>query len=316
MSNYSTPKPHYRKIYEDNFGPIPVDDNGRTYDIHHIDGNHSNNEPTNLKAVSIQEHYDIHFSQGDWYACSMIALRMSKTPAEISAEIRENNRKMFDEGHIWQDREWARERTRKRLENGTHNFQGPHLQKKRIAEGRHPFIGELNPTRQKIKDGTHLFLVDNPNEETVTCPNCGVSGARPGMIRWHFDNCSIVSSSNMLTCNVCGKTGRGGSMFRHHFQNCRHFSIVERRALCEQAKTEKKQQKLELSLQKKAQQLLERQQKQEQKRLHKIQKEEQRLASLKKPQFRCCYCNKITDSANLKRWHGNNCKLRPSLIAS
>jgi hypothetical protein len=55
----------YRKIYEQNFGPIPKEPNGRTYEIHHIDGNHNNNDPTNLSAMTIQEHYDIHYSQGD-----------------------------------------------------------------------------------------------------------------------------------------------------------------------------------------------------------------------------------------------------------
>jgi hypothetical protein len=33
----------YRKIYEQNYGHIPKDSAGRTYEIHHIDGNHKNN---------------------------------------------------------------------------------------------------------------------------------------------------------------------------------------------------------------------------------------------------------------------------------
>jgi hypothetical protein len=59
----------YRKIYEHHHGPIPKDDQGRSFHIHHIDGDHNNNDPTNLKAVSVQEHYDIHYSQQDWLAC-------------------------------------------------------------------------------------------------------------------------------------------------------------------------------------------------------------------------------------------------------
>jgi hypothetical protein len=35
----------YRKIYEQNFGPIPKDGDGRSYDVHHIDGNRNNNVP-------------------------------------------------------------------------------------------------------------------------------------------------------------------------------------------------------------------------------------------------------------------------------
>jgi len=60
MTIYNTT--NYRKIYEQYYGPIPRDEQGRSYEIHHIDGNHSNNDPTNLKCVSIQEHYDIHYS--------------------------------------------------------------------------------------------------------------------------------------------------------------------------------------------------------------------------------------------------------------
>ena len=51
---------NYRKIWIEHNGPIPIDENGRSYEIHHIDGNHSNNHIDNLKCVSIQEHYDMH----------------------------------------------------------------------------------------------------------------------------------------------------------------------------------------------------------------------------------------------------------------
>ena len=30
---------NYRKIYEKVYGPIPREDNGRSFEIHHIDGN-------------------------------------------------------------------------------------------------------------------------------------------------------------------------------------------------------------------------------------------------------------------------------------
>ena len=62
---------NYRKIYENHIGTIPREATGRTYEIHHIDGNHTNNDPTNLTAVTLQEHNDIHYAQGD-YPASMI----------------------------------------------------------------------------------------------------------------------------------------------------------------------------------------------------------------------------------------------------
>jgi hypothetical protein len=75
----------YRKIYETHYGPIPKDEDGRSYEIHHIDGDDSNNDPSNLVALSLQAHYDLHFSQGDFGACRlMIKQRLNRTPEEIS----------------------------------------------------------------------------------------------------------------------------------------------------------------------------------------------------------------------------------------
>lgn len=52
---------NYRKLWEiANNTIIP-----KGYHIHHIDGNHSNNEISNLICVSPEEHHNIHLSQGD-----------------------------------------------------------------------------------------------------------------------------------------------------------------------------------------------------------------------------------------------------------
>ena len=83
----------YRKIWEKHYGPIPKDINGRSYEIHHINGNHSDNRIENLKLVTIQEHYNIHKQQGDWVACHLIAQRMNISPEEKSRLISESNKK-------------------------------------------------------------------------------------------------------------------------------------------------------------------------------------------------------------------------------
>ena len=73
-------KVNYRKIYEAHYGPIPTQKDGKTYEVHHLDGNHSNNTPTNLTAITIQEHFDIHFAQGDYDACTLIIKRLDWPP--------------------------------------------------------------------------------------------------------------------------------------------------------------------------------------------------------------------------------------------
>lgn len=89
---------NYRKIYEAHVGPIPKDESGRSYDIHHKDGNHQNNTPENLQAVSLSEHYNIHFSQEDWSACQLISLRLDISPEERSSISRLTQLKRVSDG--------------------------------------------------------------------------------------------------------------------------------------------------------------------------------------------------------------------------
>lgn len=136
---------YYRKIYKEHYGPIPKDDCGRSYEIHHIDGNHNNNNPNNLVAVTIQEHYDIHYSQGDYAACLFIAqYRLNHTPEELS--------------------ELARLNVNKRIQNGNHSWLGGEIQKrtqqKLVTEGRHHLLsGEIQKRHNAklLSEGKHQF---------------------------------------------------------------------------------------------------------------------------------------------------------------
>lgn len=83
---------NYRQKWEDQFGPIPVDDEGFSYEIHHIDGDHSNNDIDNLKLVSIKEHLDIHLSQEDWFAAALIAKRIGLGP-EYSSNLQRGKKR-------------------------------------------------------------------------------------------------------------------------------------------------------------------------------------------------------------------------------
>lgn len=197
----------YRKIYEDNFGSIPVDSTGRTYDIHHLNGDHSDSDILNLKCVTIQEHYDIHYSQGDWGACNAIALRMGKTPEELSilASIRAKAR-VADGTHHFLKEGFAERVNQKRIENGTHNLLGPGHNKALIASGVHHFIGKNNPVHKLLDSGTHNFLGDrNPSKQRAAagthlfqkewkCQHCGITGKGFGNYkRWHGAKCKFFN---------------------------------------------------------------------------------------------------------------------------
>jgi hypothetical protein len=211
----------YRKIYKNYYGYIPVDEHGRTYDIHHIDGNRSNNAIDNLKALSIQEHYDLHWAQKDYGACWLISRKIKMLPEDLSnlsklvQKIRIDNKTHHFTNSKWQSdnqkkivekgthsflggevqRRVATRRSKQKLlpaqiasENGTHHWIGGTVQKKiqkdRIDNGTHNWLGgEEQRTNQlkRVNDGTHQFLGGGPNNIKVSCLTCKKETTLPGL---------------------------------------------------------------------------------------------------------------------------------------
>lgn len=160
-------KDNYRKLWEQYHGPIPKDLDGRTFDIHHIDGNRNNNSIENLIAVSIQEHYDIHESQGDWGACKLIAIRMEMSPELISELAR---KAMIEDGGS----ELHRKRQLKMVIDGTHPFLGPETNNKKVIDRTHPWLasnGGSERSRQHcltmLAEGIHPFMGDGSFQREV-----------------------------------------------------------------------------------------------------------------------------------------------------
>jgi hypothetical protein len=153
---------NYRKIYECHFGSIPYDENGRTYDVHHIDGNRQNNALDNLIAVSIVDHYRIHEHQEDWFACAAIMVRMRCDPEDI-ADV-------------------AKLAAKEKVANGTHHFLGGEIQKRNSIA--------------RISNGTHNFVKE------YTCPTCGKTGKGGGMLRYHFDRCKGIKPKKDKSKNL------------------------------------------------------------------------------------------------------------------
>ena len=95
----------YRKLWESKNGPIPKDEFGRSYEIHHKDGNRKNNSIENLACVTIQEHYEIHLKQfletrnyKDLAAARILAGKLNKKADQLmgynlSEETKEKIRK-------------------------------------------------------------------------------------------------------------------------------------------------------------------------------------------------------------------------------
>jgi hypothetical protein len=73
-------------------------------EIHHINGNREDNRIENLKAVTIEEHFDIHYLQNDYAACQAIMMRIKNVDKDIFGKITSSSQK-------------------KLLQEGRHNFQ-------------------------------------------------------------------------------------------------------------------------------------------------------------------------------------------------
>ncbi|EBT2241085.1 HNH endonuclease [Salmonella enterica] len=79
----------------------------------------------------------------------------------------------------------------------------------------------------KPKTEEHKAIINKQS----TCPHCGKTGKHANMIRYHFDNCTLITGEKRtnsfkgkvwpeITCPHCNKVGKGSSMYRHHFDNC------------------------------------------------------------------------------------------------
>lgn len=206
----------HRKIYKNHHGSIPTDENGRSYDIHHIDGNPYNNDINNLLAVSIQEHYNIHYYQQDWGACIMIAARMSLDVEKKSELCRKAVKQRIENGNWHFTSEYAKTRSQDQKNNGTmywlsdkHSEESRKAQNKLVEMGTHNFVGANNPIHERIKNGIQP-LFDNKillatgkhaSQNRKSCPHCGTTMDSANYAKHHGDNCHVIKQKIPLSAN-------------------------------------------------------------------------------------------------------------------
>lgn len=234
----------YRKIFEHHNGPIPKDNSGRSYHIHHIDGDRNNNQPNNLKAVSIVEHFQIHVEQEDWGACLRLAPLLNMSATEISAIASKANQSRLCKGtHIFQSDifkaqlpEWSRAVARRRVAEGTNPFQDKKKSQEwaaqRVASGVYqtPQYSQKCTERnlKGIHDGTNPFSPDkNPSKIQTQCPHCHKTGGISNMRRWHFDKCmqspnyvKSIQKFDAVVCPHCKVVCTNYQSVAYHFDKC------------------------------------------------------------------------------------------------
>jgi len=182
---------HYRDIYRKHYGQIPVDENGRSFDIHHVDGRRKNNDPNNLVALRIDDHYMVHWDKGDWAACQRIAARMGKSHEELSELATLANLKHVADGtHPWLGKELHRKWALARSAAGTHPFQTSDVPRQRtlerIANGEHPFLDiewAKARTQKQLEDGKHPWQ-NSEMQRANGCKGGKKGGATTGKMPW------------------------------------------------------------------------------------------------------------------------------------
>ena len=213
----------YRRVWEREVGPIPIDSNGRTYDIHHIDGNSTNDNLNNLKCVSLQEHYEIHLSQGDYQACQAILIRLAVSANEQTeiARLSGLQRRGISRPDMIGDLNPMRNPNyAKNLSLVTKGFPKSDKGRDAIGNAQRYRISQkilcmhcgrlINPLSynqwhgnkcvknpnliSEIKDiilkkKNNNFSKNNPSNIKKICEYCNISAGAGNYKRWHGDNC-------------------------------------------------------------------------------------------------------------------------------
>jgi hypothetical protein len=124
---------NYVKVWENYHGKkLP-----KNMEIHHLDGNHKNNQPENLLAVTIDEHLNIHLKQNDFGAVQAILIRMQRTDKqnELLKECASKHQKLL-------------------FKNNEHNFQ------KITKEQRKTISKQVGLKTLELKIGIHSINSD------------------------------------------------------------------------------------------------------------------------------------------------------------
>ena len=248
---------NYRKIWESHHGPIP---NDQLYDIHHVDGNRSNNNISNLQLVTLQEHYDIHFAQGNYWACQAISIRL-KIPQDEQVRLYKlaaQERTGIPRPDIMGDKNpMRRPEVALAQSHAKKGILKADSTKKSMSESAkvraaikyhceycNANVSKLNYLRwhgnncvnsNTPKPRITNFVLNNPNNQSIKCEHCGKIVITSNYYRWHGDNCNkSATGSQRITnfntsnpskilhcCEHCGKQVSTGNYYRWHHDNCK-----------------------------------------------------------------------------------------------
>jgi hypothetical protein len=173
---------HYRKIWEKHNGPIPRDNEGRSYEIHHLNGDRKDNNLDNLVCITAEEHYRIHLNQGDYAAAFRIAQRMEIDP-EIKSELmsKANKQRLKKGEHPFIDtdvRKKAQKTIQNRVNNQIHGFQNKEVSEKAVKAKKEKYTHE--ELSNQVKTGWEKWKEksNDPKQRTLQGSKAGADKTR------------------------------------------------------------------------------------------------------------------------------------------
>lgn len=194
---------NHRKIWIKAFGEIPKDKFGRSYHIHHIDGNPNNNDLSNLSCVSAQKHYEIHKSQGDFGA----AFLLINNHLDISAEERSFIISKANEARWKNYSDTERKHIiNKNRKTNIETWSSSELREQsgkaiKLAHSKRTKEQKLQESLLRSASAKNAWKTDSYKahrehmSNKVVCPHCGKEGQKAAMSRYHFDRCKSYGTS-------------------------------------------------------------------------------------------------------------------------
>ena len=173
---------NYRRIWIKANGPIPVDEHGRSFEIHHIDGNRRNNVLENLQCLSTEDHYQLHYDKKEFYAARLIAQRLGFSLVDVDGwNMSEEGRRRLRESKLGDKNPMKNPATAKKVGDALRG-----RKKSKEAELKRLETAKKNGTLARTEE-TKLKM--RKPKAKVECPHCKFIGGVSTTKRWHFDNC-------------------------------------------------------------------------------------------------------------------------------
>ena len=159
---------------------------GRSYEIHHINGDRDDNRLENLACISIEEHYNIHLEQKDYGAAFRIAQRMDTDPQTLSELASLSNKRRVERGdHPFLDeavRSKGRKTIMENVEKSIQGFQNADVVSKAVTAKQQKYSSkELS---EQVKKGWAHWKAKNGDPKKRTSQGSEAGAAKTRGTKW------------------------------------------------------------------------------------------------------------------------------------